>query len=108
VFADGVNQTLHHKSYVNGHWTAWTQVVNRPFRAELNATVDVNGIFHIFALDAAGMLWKVSGRSRSWSVQSLQPKSPSVVGVTYRPGRYDVFAVDNAGSIAQTTYPEAG
>jgi hypothetical protein len=108
VFADGVNQTLHQKSYVNGHWTAWRQIVNRPFRAELNATVDVNGIFHIFALDAAGMLWKVSGRSRSWSVQSLQPKSPSVVGVTYRPGRYDVFAVDNAGSIAQTTYPEAG
>jgi hypothetical protein len=30
------------------------------------------------------------------------------VGVTYRPGRYDVFAVDNTGSMAQTTYPEAG
>lgn len=108
VFADGVNQTLHQKSYVNGHWTAWTQIVNRPFRAELNATVDVNGIFHVFALDAAGMLWKVSGHSRSWSVQSLRHKSPSVVGVTYRPGRYDVFAVDNTGSMAQTTYPEAG
>jgi hypothetical protein len=108
VFADGVNQTLHQKSYVNGRWTAWTQIVNRPFRAELNATVDVNGIFHIFALDAAGMLWKVSGHSRSWSVQSLRHKSPSVVGVTYRPGRYDVFAVDNTGSMAQTTYPEAG
>ena len=108
VFADGVNQTLYQKSYVNGHWTAWTQIVNRPFRAELNATVDVNGIFHIFALDAAGMLWKVSGHSRSWSVQSLRHKSPSVVGVTYRPGRYDVFAVDNTGSMAQTTYPEAG
>ena len=108
VFADGVNQTLYQKSYVNGHWTAWTQIVNRPFRAELNATVDVKGIFHIFALDAAGMLWKVSGHSRSWSVQSLQHKSPSVVGVTYRPGRYDVFAVDKTGSMAQTTYPEAG
>jgi hypothetical protein len=108
VFAEGVNQTLYQKSYVNGHWTAWTQIVNRPFRAELNATVDVNGIFHIFALDAAGMLWKVSGHSRSWTVQSLQHKSPSVVGVTYRPGRYDVFAVDNTGSLAQTTYPEAG
>jgi hypothetical protein len=108
VFADGVNQTLQQKSYVNGHWTAWTQIVNRPFRAELNATVDVNGIFHVFALDAAGMLWKVSGHSRSWSVQSLRHKSPSVVGVTYRPGRYDVFAVDNTGSMAQTTYPEAG
>jgi hypothetical protein len=57
VFADGVNQTLYQKSYVNGHWTAWTRIVNRSFRAELNATVDVNGIFHIFALDAAGMLW---------------------------------------------------
>jgi NlpC/P60 family/Stage II sporulation protein/Repeat of unknown function (DUF346) len=108
VFADGVNQTLQQKSYVNGHWTAWTQIVKRPFRAELNATVDVNGTFHIFALDAAGTLWKVSGHSRSWSVQSLRHKSPSVVGVTYRPGRYDVFAVDNTGSMAQTTYPEAG
>ena len=40
IFAVGVNQTLYQRSYFNGHWTAWTQIVNRPFRAQLNATVD--------------------------------------------------------------------
>jgi len=108
IFAVGVNQTLYQRSYVNGHWTAWTQIVNRPFRAQLNATVDLNGNFHLFALDATGMLWQVSGHARSWTARSLQHKVPSVAGVTYRPGRYDVFTVDHTGSVAQTTYPEAG
>ena len=72
IFADGVNQTLHQKSYVNGHWTAWTQIVNRPFRAELNATVDVN-----------------------WDLPPLRPSTlPACCGrclVTPGPGAYRAF-----------------
>ncbi len=108
VFADGVNQTLQQKSYVNGHWTGWTQIVNRQFRAGLGATVDANGTFHVFAVDAAGTLWQVFGHSKSWSARSLQHGVRSVAGVTYRPGRYDVFAVDQTDTPVQKTYAEAG
>jgi hypothetical protein len=108
VFAEGVNQTLCQKSYVNGRWTAWTQIVNRPFRAELKATVDVTGTFHLFALDAADTVWTLSGHSGSWTARNLQHKAPFLAGVTYRPGRYDMFSVDSLGLVAQTTYPEAG
>ena len=74
-------------------------------RAELSATVDVDGSFHVFAVDAAGMLWQASGHSRLWSAQSLQYKVRRGHDLSARPLRH--VAVDKTGSVVQRTHSEA-
>jgi hypothetical protein len=70
------------------------------------AVIDKNGIYHVFAVNAAGTLYHTYYLSGAWHWQSLGGTIKGHPGVTYDPAtnRYDVFAPGTNGVIYQRTY----
>lgn len=105
VFGVGANGRIYQTTYSGGRWQGLAPLPATGFVGGLSAVIATDGSYHLAGIRADHHLYQVVHSSRGWAVPENRGGTVAgTPGLTYRSGRYDIFATGTDGRIYQTYY----